>query len=740
MWLTGKNFPETLSDVAEFLGYEFKSEKSSIDSAKDLEFIDWNEQLVSLWCLRKRPIKPESIRQVGGRIAIYRKRFKVIALPVWRDSFDNIVGWRVMNITGGTLPKFKPKNNQPEWVKTKMTYGSSHGCVGFLKDSSKEIWKVEGETDLLSMLSVHPEKSVICNSNGAGQKPSSFLWLEDRIANVDEFRIIHDSDKPGQQGAESWSNYFASLLGTRCNVTNVKLPYEVAPKKGKDIRDWFNEGNTNGELSKLASSFDPIPANIPLEIEESEDDPHRLARINLKEYERKFSGRLVFWQNEWWKYKDGCYRKIDREELHAKLNASIRREFEKCWEERQESNDENADKPVRKVTRSLVSNVASAMQSMITIPSSIKMPMWLKNRRQKNFLSMKNGILNLDAFFSGGEIEDCLLDHSDQWFSSFRLDYKFNPDAECEKFLDYIQFATQGDQEKIDLLQEWAGYLLLPSTREQKFLVFEGDGGTGKSSFFAAMTAMVGDDNVSSVSLENFKDSFGLQSTLGKVANIAGDVGRIDGNEEAVLKRYTGGDKIQVNRKNIPSVDVRPTAKLMMAWNERPRFRDKSYGLWRRMILIPLENRVQEKNRVKGMDHPEFWIDEAPGIMTWALVGLARLIDQGGFSPCAASEKALNEMQTDANPVRQFFDDYITTSKHSSIESSRLYSMYSHWCSREGFRPMSNRSFGKQVKKCVPMSDRKRVRHGTTRAWCYYGIAWAVEEILEKRVDDEKLF
>ncbi len=730
-WLTGRNFGEVARLVGSLLGIE-KGSKEKADPTEHLDWIEWNESLVALWCLSKKPIIPEAIKLAGGRLATYRKQYTVIALPVWVGHRQNVVGWRIYNIRG-LLPKFDQKTKDVEWVKNKLTAGSQPGVVGCLHSKSTEIWKVEGETDMLAMLTSNPRASVICNASGAGENPGKFNWLKDCVGKAGSLFILHDADEPGQDGAGKWHSYFAAILGSKMNVANVELPYPVTGTKGKDLRDWIGEGNSYDDLlaraGKFAGTADSV---IP---EESEDDPHRLARANLEQYERDHEGRLIFWRDEWWKYKAGCYRKIDSGELRAKVTAAIRKDFERCWRARQEKGGDVASQPVRKVTKSLVGNVVGAMESMVAQSASVPMPCWLPDRKPRNFLSMKNGLLDLDALFAGQD--DCLIPHSPHWFSSFRLGYKFDPEAKCPRWMEYLEFVTGGDPEKHRVMQEWAGYLLWPASEEQKFFVFEGEGNNGKSSFFAGIEAMLGSENVSSLSLENFKETFALSSTIGKAANIAGDVGKIEGGEEAILKRYTGGEALQIRRMYLSPLTIRPTAKLMMAWNERPKFQDKSEGLWRRMILVPLTQTVPQEKRIKGMDRPAFWEPEASGIMCWALAGLARLIEQGNFSKCSAASEALDEYKTDSNPVMSFLSEYIEPSEYGSVESRSLYSVYRHWCNEEGYRPLSDRSFGKQIKKMFPSAERKRAREGKSLIWRYEKISWTVEEVLGKETGKE---
>lgn len=736
-WLTGRTFAEVLDLVASLLNVSKDTGKQAADPAKHLEWIPWNDSLVGLWCLKHKPIIPEALKLAGARMAKYRGQYTVIAVPVWVGSKSNVVGWRVWNVAGKIPRTTKGKDGKyvTELLKSMITFGTQPGVLGSIGTKPTEVWKVEGETDMLAVLSANPRASVVCNSSGAGQNPATYNWLKDSIGKAGSFFICHDADNPGQEGAENWTRYFAAILKD-CRVANIELPYPIQPSKGKDLRDWITEGNGYDRMMQQAGKFeaasmvDALPA-------EAEDDPHRLARVNLETYERAHDGRLVFWRDEWWKYKSGRYRKIELSELRAKVTASIRAEFVRCWKVRQEKRTDDADQPVRKVNRSLVANVIGAMESMVAQPNSIDMPSWLPDRKPKNYLSMANGMLDLDALFADKEAEECLLAHTSHWFSAMRLDYDFDPEAKCPKWMDYLEFVTGGDQEKQRLMQEWAGYLLTTSNGEQKFFVFEGEGNNGKSSFFAGIEAMLGFDNVSHLSLENFGETFALASTIGKAANIAGDVGKIEGCEEAIIKRYTGGEALQIRRMYVPSVTVRPTAKLMMAWNERPRFRDKSQGLWRRMILIPLDQTVPVEKRIKGMDRPDYWLPEAPGIMIWALQGLARLMESGSFSKCQAAADALEEYKAEANPTIRFFEDYIEASDDSALDSKKLYLVYRHWCDQEGHHPLNDRAFGKQLRKNFSSADRRKVRYGGKLSWEYFGIKWTVKEIFGKDVTNE---
>lgn len=744
-WLTGWSFGESLSAIARYCNVKPLKSKSG-NPADSLEFMPWNETLAGMWCIKKPPIKTDAIKRIGGRFARYRNQYTVVAIPVWGPAIDkeSPVGWIIYRPDGRDLPK-GPKN-ATEWVKVKLVEGSQQGvvCNPHTFEADGEIWKLEGSTDLLTILSIAPELSAFTTANGASEKPLD--WIV-KLCEGRDVIVVHDADKPGQDGA-TWvgdrdgsrrPGWCPRLAETALSVRNLTLPFSIEPTKGQDVRDYFVGGGEMDLLRERLATAEEFGKDQPTEpsIEQADDDPHRLAKINVIQYEAEHGGKLIFWRDEWWRYRDGVYKRIARNDLRSKINAMIRSEFVAQWKERKRTG-KNADKPVQKVSPSIVTGTVEAMQSICRISWNIDMQTWLPTRKQRHLIAMKNGILDLDAVFAGRNPGDFMLEHSPEWFSTIKLDYPFDESADCPIWDEYLWKTFEGDQERIALVQEWAGYLLTPGNSEQKFLALEGDGGNGKTVFMAAMTAMIGRQNISSVPLEKFGGRFDLYNTIGKMVNICGDVGEIDRVAEGQLKDFTGGGSLLFDRKGIDPVEAIPTAKLMMSWNTRPRFRDRSHGLWRRLLLIPFNRRVPDEEKIPGMTDPEWWIrqGEVAGVLLWAIAGLHRLRRNGRFTMPEISRLAVRDYEIDSNPTLEFIQNEIETEASSHVRTDWLYRVYVHWSEKSGHRPLGNRQFGKEIRKHIPDMDRKRLSYDG-RPWVYEGIKFSNEEIFSLTTDRE---
>jgi putative DNA primase/helicase len=500
--------------------------------------------------------------------------------------------------------------------------------------------------------------------------------------------------------------------------------------------DW-QPGEESASAEENHASESPESFSEPLE---ADDDPHRLARVNLERYATCRQGAtLRYWRDEWYQWKGKCYRKIASKELSAKITASIREEFKRVWREKMDkyeswvksdSYDSDKDKgppTVQKVTPHLVSSVVNATASMTIISSSIELGTMIGEPPSGyRYIAMQNGILDIQKLLAGEE--DCMRPHTPDWFSTICLPYEFDPTATCPNWENFIHQSMEGDPERIALLQEWTGYCLLPTTDQQKFLMFEGEGSNGKSVYLAALEAMLGRDNCTHIGLEAFGKDFVLTQTIGKLVTIAPDCNDLDSVAEGYLKQFTSGDRMTFNRKNKDLIEATPTARLIVSTNVRPRFMDRSSGIWRRMILVPWRVVVSEEDKVLGMDEIEWWENsgELPGIFNWAIRGLFRLRRQRRLTQPRVCLDAMRDYQLEVNPTKLFFEEnLIATDEGDYLKCGDLFEHYKQWAIDRNYRPVSDRTFGRELQRHFPSVQRKLRRSITNsqdRFYVYMGV------------------
>lgn len=721
-WWWGISFQETLDKLADHLGVEptkTTRKKAKADPAEKLEFIPWVETFAQMYCRANPGVHVAALQAAGAQMAYYYGQHTVIALPIYGPKLieGGSVGWIVQDIGEGKLPRFDKSGKVVEWVKRKITYGSKPGIIGdraahgLASAEITTVYKMEGVSDYLAMetcLLAEPRRDTIAITlgSGAGEDWRKHPWLIELLKGR-ELRVIHDCDEVGQEGAQA----ILAATAKTCTAKNYVLPYPVQKTKGPDFRDWIASG-VQQPIATLEAAFSQIQASeAQPEIHFGADnDPHVLASKFLAEHQFENKCTLRYWREDWYQWTGKRYEIISFSDFKCNLTESLKRYADEAFAQQKQTGGEK-EHPF-KVTRNLVLDVVNALAGKCKVPGSVAMgSMWDGNGWVKqDYLAMENGILDIQAH--AAEKDQYIIPHTPNWFSTINLGYRFDPDCDCKKWREFLHRNLEGhlSRDRINIVQEWAGYLLTPDTSQQKFLILEGEGANGKSVFLAAIEAIINPDNVSNLTLEAFGRQFQLTSTLGKLANIAPDCSELDRLAEGSLKSFTSGDVMQFERKFKDSISDRPTARLMIATNNRPRFADKSDGIWRRMIPMPWRVQIPVSERIYGMDTVEFWRQsgELPGMLQWALLGLRRLRQQKRFTESEICNASRESYKVESNPAREFLIENFRIDTYGFVPTMEIYKKYSEWCQANGYKPLGNRTFGREVGRIFPHAERTR--------------------------------
>jgi len=180
----------------------------------------------------------------------------------------------------------------------------------------------------------------------------------------------------------------------------------------------------------------------------------------------------------------------------------------------------------------------------------------------------------------------------------------------------------------------------------------------------------------------------------------------------------------------------------MLSCNNRPRFSDRSEGVWRRMMVVPWRVEIPVAERIHGMTRIDWWqtSGELPGILNWAILGLARLRAQGGFTESELMKETLADYREEMNPARSFLTQHVEECADGRIRSTALYQFYSRWAKDNGYRPLAERTFGREVRRCFRKIERKQGGNRAERFWYYEKITFVQDEICGESTHDALLF
>jgi len=367
-----------------------------------------------------------------------------------------------------------------------------------------------------------------------------------------------------------------------------------------------------------------------------------------------------------------------------------------------------------------VSNIITALKGMCSLDNKSREPFFISKEIADQMIPLRNGLLNINAILRGEE--NHLFQHDPDYFSTSCLSFEYNSQAKCPTFLEILDFALPS-KEIQRVVQQWFGYNLINRTDLEKIMIFLGKGRNGKSLLLFILRTLLGDDNISTVPLENFGKRFQTYQTVGKKANIVGEVSDMSKFPETAIKSFVSGEPFTADIKFKDPVIVYPTARITVAANNFPYFRDTTDGLWRRIILIEFKNQVKPENVRSEFMKQEFWYEsgEIQGIFNWALAGLFDLQENGLFIPKECTD-ALDEIRSSINPVERFLIDHIIEDSTGEAVSKEIFEKYQEYCYLHGYKVASSAIVGREIKKVFPSANQNKIKfiraHGVrSRVW-----------------------
>lgn len=310
------------------------------------------------------------------------------------------------------------------------------------------------------------------------------------------------------------------------------------------------------------------------------------------------------------------------------------------------------------------------------------------------YIAFKNGLYNIDT--------EEFIGFSPEYVVTNKINYDYVVDAYSEiadKTLDKL--ACYDDSIR-DLLEEVIGYTFYRRNELRKAFILTGDKNNGKSTYLDMIKTLLGDENTSALDISELDQQFKTAELFHKLANIGDDIGDGYIPNPAIFKKLVSGERINVERKGQDPFDFNSYAKLLFSANDVPRIKDKSGAVQSRLIIIPF-------NAVFSVNDPDFdpyvkYKLRKPECMEYliqvGLDGLKRVLKYQRFTESEKVQKELTEYEEFNNPILLFFKEDI---KIENEPTNNVHQKYTEFCISNGFSPLSNIEFSKQVKKRLHM-------------------------------------
>ena len=309
-----------------------------------------------------------------------------------------------------------------------------------------------------------------------------------------------------------------------------------------------------------------------------------------------------------------------------------------------------------------------------------------------------------------------IRDPSNKDLITNKSNFVFQKDAMCPTWNLFLQQIFNNDNDLIRFVQKAMGYALSGDVSEQCLFILWGTGANGKSTFLNVLHHLFGDyarsTMIETFMKKNSEQSNDLARLKGARLVTTSEIEQGKPLSESLIKTVTGEDELTARFLYGEYFSFKPTFKIFMATNHKPKIRGADNGIWRRIKMIPFTVTIPPEQRDKKLT--EKLIAENSGILNWLIKGYAMWKKEGLEEPDAVRQ-ANEEYRMDMDAVGTFVTDCfeIDASLKWRLHTKILYETYMKWCVKNNEKIMSQKWLALRMQE----KGFKRIATNGQRMW-----------------------
>lgn len=266
------------------------------------------------------------------------------------------------------------------------------------------------------------------------------------------------------------------------------------------------------------------------------------------------------------------------------------------------------------------------------------------------------------------------------------------PSADAEGvrlWQDFLDLITEKDEDLKRYLQIAVGSCAIGTILNEGIWIAVGGGRNGKSTFYNAISNVLGDYSGSfdSTILTTDKQNKGasLATLRGKRFVTCGELEEGQRLSVQTLKRLASTDDLSVEKKYHDPETIKPSHHISLFSNFLPRVGSTDNGTWRRLNVIPF-NATMPEGRNDIPNYAAVLAEKAGGaILSWIINGAIGFSELGYHLPkCKRVEDATAVYKQRENWLQLFLSERCVAEKGAKIRCGDLYAAYKQYAAESG--------------------------------------------------------
>ncbi len=360
------------------------------------------------------------------------------------------------------------------------------------------------------------------------------------------------------------------------------------------------------------------------------------------------------------------------------------------------------------------SHTINRIYNLIVMQSCLQKRDTEVNQYPSSFINFKNGMLNVETME--------LLPHKPEYYSMNQIPHNFKQiyKQDLYKFPHSQQFLkTSLNIPDINTIFQYMGICMTHSTVYQIFLLLKGEGANGKSVLIDMFHEVIGEQNISNLSMDKLTQRFFSSQLLFKLCNTCADISKITIEDDAELKKIIGSDVIQAEFKGKDSFSFRPYAKMLFSANRFPYVDDKSDAFKRRLRVVEMNKKPVKKDihlKEKMSKEVDFWI-------CMAVAELKKVLEYNDVYESENSKKVKENIHKESDSVYAFILDCLLPVEGMNIKRSEMFKEYDKYCTKNERLRVKKKTFFEEM-KAKGFTPKRKDKEG----YIYEGYAFTIWE------------
>jgi len=269
-------------------------------------------------------------------------------------------------------------------------------------------------------------------------------------------------------------------------------------------------------------------------------------------------------------------------------------------------------------------------------------------------------------------------------------------------------------------VQRSLGLSLVGGLLEERLDIWYGSGANGKTTTARALMNIFGDYTKRGapdllIQTKNEHHPTEIADLLGSRVVFTTEVGQNKRLAEAVVKDLTGGDKKKARYMRQDFFEFEQTFSVMLITNDKPVIRGLDEGIWRRIRLVPWEEKISEELRRPQEEVVRELVGEGSVILNWVLDGLKDWWNEP-YWMAPEVKAATQAYRGEMDILSEFLNERCEFGPRYRVTVKDLYESYQTWCTENAMDPVKRAAFGKLL------SARGIETHRTGKLRSYKGI------------------